>query len=154
MSDTHDVSCRKSDEEFKEAVPPEAVGGVPTDTSREQEATPEVGGNENESEKARLREIVHNAESKLEENRIKREALMTELTELEGGCFGRYLIESVYAFILVVTVGGWAVLGFPVWLPLLVRTTTLLAGSVFYASLFRDQPRMLKGASISLFDST
>lgn len=55
---------------------------------------------------------------------------------------GHYLIEGVYAFILVVTVGAWAVIGFAVWLPLLVRSTTLLAGSVFYASLFRDQARV------------
>ena len=55
---------------------------------------------------------------------------------------GDYLIEGVYALILVVTVGGWAIAGFGVWVPLLVRTTTLLAAAVFYATLFRDQPRV------------
>lgn len=53
------------------------------------------------------------------------------------------LIEGVYAFILVVTVGSWSIAGFLVWIPLLVRTTTLLAASVFYATLFRDQARVL-----------
>ena len=56
--------------------------------------------------------------------------------------FENYLIESVYAVILVVTVGAWAILGFVVWVPLLVRTTTLLAGTVFYVSLFRNPARM------------
>lgn len=54
-----------------------------------------------------------------------------------------YLIEGVYASVLVVTVGTWTVLGFAVWLPLLVRTTTVLAGSVCYISLFRDQARVI-----------
>jgi hypothetical protein len=53
-----------------------------------------------------------------------------------------HLIESVYGFILLVTVGGWSVAGFAVWIPLLVRTTTLLAASVFYATLFRDAARV------------
>lgn len=52
------------------------------------------------------------------------------------------LIELVYRFILVVTVGGWSIVGFAVWVPLLVRTTTLLAASVFYATLFRDTARV------------
>ena len=56
--------------------------------------------------------------------------------------FEHYLIESVYAVILAVTVGAWAVLGFVVWVPLLVRTTSILAGTVFYVSLFRDQARV------------
>ena len=56
--------------------------------------------------------------------------------------FGHYLKEGVYAFILVVTVGAWTVIGLAVWLPLLVRSTTLLAGTVFYHSLFRDQGRV------------
>ena len=56
---------------------------------------------------------------------------------------GDYLIEAVYSFILVVTVGGWALAGFAVWIPLLVRTTTLLAAAVFYATLFRDQARVV-----------
>jgi hypothetical protein len=54
-----------------------------------------------------------------------------------------YLSEAVYAVMLVVTVDAWTVLGFAVWLPLLVRTTTLLAGSIFYAGLFRDQARVI-----------
>ena len=56
--------------------------------------------------------------------------------------FEHYLIEGVYGAILVVTVGSWAVLGFVVWVPLLVRTTTLLAGTVFSVSLFRNPARM------------
>ena len=56
---------------------------------------------------------------------------------------GEHLIEGVYALILVVTVGGWSVAGFAVWVPLLVRTTTLLAAAVFYATLFRDQARVI-----------
>jgi hypothetical protein len=56
--------------------------------------------------------------------------------------FGHYLIEGVYAVILVVTVGAWAVLGFVTWVPLLVRATILLAGTVFYVSLFRDPEKL------------
>jgi hypothetical protein len=56
--------------------------------------------------------------------------------------FGHYLIEGVYALILVVTMGAWAVLGFVVWVPLLVRATILLAGTVFYVSLFRDPEKL------------
>ncbi|HEY5177585.1 MAG TPA: hypothetical protein VII95_18660 [Terriglobales bacterium] len=56
---------------------------------------------------------------------------------------GNYLIEGVYVLILVVTVGGWTVAGFAVWVPLLIRTTTLLAAAVFYATLFRDQARVI-----------
>lgn len=56
---------------------------------------------------------------------------------------GEYLIETVYGFILFVTVGGWALAGFAVWVLLLVRTTTLLAAAVFYATLFRDQARVV-----------
>lgn len=52
------------------------------------------------------------------------------------------LIEGVYAFILVVTISTWTVAGFGVWIPLLIRSTTLLAASVFYATLFRDQTRV------------
>ena len=62
---------------------------------------------------------------------------------------GDYLIEAVYGFIFVATVGIWAVAGFAVWIPLLVRTTTLLAAAVFYATLFRDQARVTN-AQISL----
>ena len=58
-----------------------------------------------------------------------------------GDRFAHYLIEGVYAVILAVTVGAWSVLGFVVWLPLLVRTTCVLAGTVFYVSLFRDPAR-------------
>lgn len=56
---------------------------------------------------------------------------------------GDYLIEFVYALILVLTVGGWSIAGFAVWVPLLVRTTTLLAAAVFYSTLFRDQARVI-----------
>ena len=56
-----------------------------------------------------------------------------------GDGFAQQLIESVYAVILGVTVAGWAVLGFVVWVPLVIRYTILLAGTVFYCSLFRDQ---------------
>jgi hypothetical protein len=55
---------------------------------------------------------------------------------------GGYLIEAVYGLILVVTVLTWSVVGFAVWVPLLVRSTSLLAGAVFYSSLFRDQARV------------
>ena len=56
-----------------------------------------------------------------------------------GDRFAQNLIEGVYAVILVVTMGAWAILGFVVWVPLLVRNTIFLTGSVFYASLLRDQ---------------
>lgn len=56
---------------------------------------------------------------------------------------GDYLIEGVYGMILVVTVSAWSIAGFAVWVPLLVRTTTLLAAAVFYVTLFRDQARVL-----------
>jgi hypothetical protein len=56
---------------------------------------------------------------------------------------GSVLVEIVYRVILVVTITGWTVVGFFVWVPLLVRTTTLLAASVFYATLFRDQARVV-----------
>jgi hypothetical protein len=55
---------------------------------------------------------------------------------------GSLLVEAVYRFILVVTVALWTVIGLIVWVPLLVRTTTLLAGAVFYATMFRDQGRI------------
>ena len=61
--------------------------------------------------------------------------------------FERGLIEGVYAVILVVTVGAWSVLGFVVWVPLLVRSTTLLAGTVFYISLFRNAARLADAQS-------
>ena len=61
--------------------------------------------------------------------------------------FGQYLIEGVYAVILGVTVAAWSVLGFVVWVPLLVRTTAFLAGTVFYVSLFRDQARLAHAQS-------
>jgi hypothetical protein len=53
--------------------------------------------------------------------------------------FARALIEGVYAVILGVTIGSWTVLGFVVWVPLLVRNTIFLAGTVFYVSLYRNQ---------------
>ncbi len=56
--------------------------------------------------------------------------------------FGQYLIEGVYTVILVVTVVAWTLLGFVVWVPLLVRTTVFLTGTVFYVSLFRDQAKL------------
>lgn len=70
------------------------------------------------------------------------EPVATQEARIPESGFGHYLIESVYALIVVVTVGAWAVLGLAVWFPLLVRTTTVLAGSVFYSSLFRDQARV------------
>jgi hypothetical protein len=54
----------------------------------------------------------------------------------------QHLTEGVYAVILAVTVSAWTVLGFVVWMPLLVRTTALLAGTIFYVSLFRDHARL------------
>ena len=56
-----------------------------------------------------------------------------------GDRLAQHLIEGVYAVTLAVTTAAWAVLGFLVWVPLLVRNTILLAGTVFYASLIRDQ---------------
>jgi len=56
---------------------------------------------------------------------------------------GDYLIEGVYGLIVVVTVVTWAVIGFMVWVPLLIRTTAVLAGTIFYATLFRDQARVV-----------
>ena len=55
---------------------------------------------------------------------------------------GDRLIEAVYAVILIVTIGSWTIVGFAVWVPLVVRTTTLLAAAVFYATLFRDSARI------------
>lgn len=81
-----------------------------------------------------------------ESNEVKTKNIQVideEIEELFNGTFSYYLIEFVYAFILVVTITIWSFLGFIVWLPLLLRTTTFLAGTVFYASLFRDQPRVL-----------
>ncbi|HUR21550.1 MAG TPA: hypothetical protein VMZ90_12120 [Vicinamibacterales bacterium] len=69
-------------------------------------------------------------------------ALETQSAPSAGDRLGYYLIEAVYAVILVVTIGAWAVLGFVVWVPLLVRTTTLFAATVFYVSLFRDRARL------------
>jgi hypothetical protein len=53
-----------------------------------------------------------------------------------------YLIEAVYAVILVVTILGWLVAGFAVWVPLLIRSTTMFAAAVLYASLYGDQKRV------------
>lgn len=53
------------------------------------------------------------------------------------------LIEGVYALILIVTIGTWVIIGFAVWIPLLVRTTSFLAASVLYATLFRDPARVI-----------
>jgi hypothetical protein len=57
---------------------------------------------------------------------------------------GRLLIEAVYFLILVVTVTGWTVIGFLVWVPLLIRTTMLLTAVVLYATLFGDQDRVVR----------
>jgi len=57
---------------------------------------------------------------------------------------GFVVVEIVYKFILVLTVGTWAIIGLAVWIPLLMRVTTVLAGAVFYSTLFRDQARVLK----------
>ena len=67
-----------------------------------------------------------------------------ELEEPKKGTFFYYLIEGVYIFILVVTIVTWTIFGLIVWLPLLFRTTTIFAGTVFYASLFRDQARVIE----------
>jgi hypothetical protein len=53
-----------------------------------------------------------------------------------------HLVEAVYAVVLVVTVSAWALVGFAVWVPLVVRSTMLLAAVVFYATLFRDLARI------------
>ncbi len=74
-------------------------------------------------------------------------AIEEESPPSAGDRFGHYLIEGVYALILVVTASAWIVLGFVVWVPLLVRSTARLAGTVFYVSLFRDQPRLAHAQS-------
>ena len=56
---------------------------------------------------------------------------------------GAYLIEGVYALILCVTVSAWAVVGFLVWFPLLVRITSILAATVLYANYFGDHHRVV-----------
>ena len=56
-----------------------------------------------------------------------------------GDYLAQRLIEGVYAVILGVTLAAWTVIGFVVWVPLLVRHTAFLAGTVFYCSLIRDQ---------------
>jgi hypothetical protein len=56
---------------------------------------------------------------------------------------GSFLIEAVYLLILIVTVGGWTIVGFVVWVPLLIRTTMLLSATVLYSTLFGDQDRVL-----------
>lgn len=61
---------------------------------------------------------------------------------LTGDRFGQHLIEGVYVVILGVTMSAWSVLGFLVWVPLLVQNTIFLAGTVFYVSLFRDQIKL------------
>jgi hypothetical protein len=57
--------------------------------------------------------------------------------------FAHSLIECVYASILAVTTVVWTMLGFVLWVPLLVRNTVLLAGTVFYASLYRDNAKVM-----------
>jgi hypothetical protein len=69
---------------------------------------------------------------------------IAETARISHRSFGDLLIEAVYVLILMVTVGGWTVVGFLVWVPLLIRTTTLLAAVVFYSTLFRDQPRVTR----------
>lgn len=59
-----------------------------------------------------------------------------------GDRFEYYLTEIVYGAILGVTVALWAVLGFVIWVPLLVRGTTLFAATVLYVSLIRDYERL------------
>jgi hypothetical protein len=53
-----------------------------------------------------------------------------------------YLIEGVYAAIFAITLAVWTVVGFVVWVPLLVRTTSIMAATVFYAVLVGDQGRV------------
>jgi hypothetical protein len=53
-----------------------------------------------------------------------------------------HLVEGVYAVVLVVTVTAWGVVGFAVWVPLVVRSTMLLAAVVFYSTLFSDLARI------------
>lgn len=68
------------------------------------------------------------------------EAVTTQHTD-RG--LGSLLVEAVFLFILVVTVGGWAIVGFLVWVPLLIRTTMLLSATVLYSTLFGDQDRVV-----------
>jgi hypothetical protein len=69
--------------------------------------------------------------------------LMSEESVVEPGTGVAYvLIEAVYRITLFVTIGAWAVFGFAVWIPLLVRSTIILARALFHASLFRDAARV------------
>lgn len=81
-------------------------------------------------------------QSLVDVTRRRLEAIDRQSAPSAGDRFGHQLIEGVYAVILGVTVGAWTALGCVVWVPLLVRTTILLAGTVFYVSLFRDQARL------------
>jgi hypothetical protein len=148
MNEAHDIPHRIPDEELKKEYPSEAVQDVLTDTNEEQTAKADVKTSERELEMARLKEKIRDAQRTIEEETIRSEARKKRIAELsaelEGGRFGHFLIESVYAFILIVTVCVWTILGFVVWLPLLVRTTTILAGSVLYHNLFGDRPRVVQ----------
>ena len=69
--------------------------------------------------------------------------LMSEESVVEHGTgVAHTLIEAVYGITLFVTIGAWAVFGFAVWIPLLVRSTIILVRALFYASLFRDAARV------------
>ena len=78
----------------------------------------------------------------VEGTRRRLEVIEKQHVPSTGDGLAQHLIEGVYAVILVVTVATWAVLGFVVWVPLLVRHTIFLAGTVFYGSLIRDQIRV------------
>jgi hypothetical protein len=58
------------------------------------------------------------------------------------GGLGGFLIELVYLFILIVTVTGWTVVGFFVWVPLLIRMTMVLTGVVLYSALVGEKDRV------------
>lgn len=136
MNDAYNVLPQKSDDELNKTIHQKIMVGESTDPSRELETNPVILMNKNQLELAGLTDEI----------KIVKKRLMNDYEEMEeptNGTFSYYLIESVYAIILVVTVVTWTVLGFIVWVPLLLRTTTLLAGTVFYASLFRDQPRVM-----------
>jgi hypothetical protein len=60
------------------------------------------------------------------------------------GGLGGLLIELVYLLILIVTVTGWTVVGFLVWVPLLIRMTMVLTGVVLYSALVGDKDPVTK----------
>src|SRR5450755_2647870 len=71
------------------------------------------------------------------DSRLSRHSrLLAEAPSLTNFCVQFYKGALHYVLILAVTVIGWTVIGFLVWVPLLIRTTMLLTAVVLYATLF------------------